>query len=491
VASVEATRNFPVGTQAQQDILIRLVAEQTAQTATTVTVTYTLTIERPSGVGFFALAGSGNTSFITTGTPTGISTPDFTYDFRSAAINAGLGRVYEIRQATRTITTSVARDIVVSATATTNLAYPTNNGFGTATTPNRTLRITPAVTEAAPDVFSNTPYLSGTVNQSYNDVVFSTGTTTGISRSGALPPGLIGAYESSTQGYRVQGAPTAAGTYSFTLTASNSSGGTRTYSASIAISNPVTFTTPNVIGRSRSTAISTLESAGFGSVSTSFVASGATRDNNLIVLNQLPGSGATATEGDSASISVYDFRLPVPNLLTRTRDQAIQLITDAGFIFYSSSLSTTNATLANNLTVRTQSPTAGSTLNITNTISFTLFDYRVAVPNVVGQTQDNAITLLQNAGFTNTTITLTQTGATALNVGTVRTQSPTSTATATNPATTTVTLTVYSLGITGRRYTSSSAFSPLTTVRRYTGQAWTTITIQKRYDGQAWKDIAN
>jgi beta-lactam-binding protein with PASTA domain len=413
------------------------------------------------------------------------------YDWRAAANNAQGGTtttIYDIfdREINFTASTINVSNAYAEGGLTNAGVWVT--GLGQATVSGSIANN--LVTEALPNTFTNIPYVNGTVNRSYNDVVFSTGTTTNISRSGALPPGLTGAYESSTQGYRVQGIPTTAGTYSFTLTASNSSGGTTTYAASIAISNPVTFSTPNVIGSTQSSATSTLRAAGFGSVSSALSQSGSTVLNNLIVFNQLPSAGATATEGDSASISVYDYRLPVPNIVGQTRDIAISTITGAGFSLYSSTLSTTNATLANNLTVRTQTPTAGTSLNIASSISFVLHDYRVKVPNVVGQTQDNAIALLAVEGFTNVSIALTLTGATAENVGTVRTQSPTNAATATNPATTSVSLTVYSLGVTGRRY-SANGFIGLTTVRRYTGQDWTPLTIQRRYDGNVWRDITN
>lgn len=379
-----------------------------------------------------------------------------------------------------------------STTLTVTVASGSSSSFFTSRTLSVNVPLFQQATEAAPDAFTNIPYVSGTVGNSYSDIVYSFGTTVNITRTGTLPPGLTGTYEG--QGYRVQGTPTTAGTYSFTLTAANSTGGTRSYGASITIAAPPPppppITTPNVIGRTESSARTTLTNAGFGTVTTTFNTSGATSLNNLIVFNQLPAANTLVADGSSASISVYDYRLVVPNLSGRTQSEAIALINNAGFSLYTSTLSTTSATLANNLTVRTQSPSAGSTLNVNNSISFTLYDYRVSVPNVVQQLQDTAIANLSNAGFKTVTITLTQTGATAQNVGTVRTQTPVNNATTYNPANTSVSLQVYSLGITGKRYTGTG-FSALTTVRRYTGSAWTTLTVQKRFNGTAWIDIAN
>lgn len=105
--------------------------------------------------------------------------------------------------------------------------------LGSATTGNITVAIFDQSTPA-PATFTNIPYVSGTVNSAYSDYVASVGAT-GITRtSGSLPPGLSGAWESSTSGFRVTGTPTTAGTYSFVLTATNS-GGSKTYSASITI----------------------------------------------------------------------------------------------------------------------------------------------------------------------------------------------------------------------------------------------------------------
>jgi uncharacterized repeat protein (TIGR02543 family) len=99
------------------------------------------------------------------------------------------------------------------------------------------------VAASAPAAFTNTPYLGGIVGNSYSDYVASVGATNITITSGSLPPGLSGAWESSTSGFRVTGTPSTAGTYSFGLTATNT-GGSTNYSASITItggSTPTTF----------------------------------------------------------------------------------------------------------------------------------------------------------------------------------------------------------------------------------------------------------
>jgi beta-lactam-binding protein with PASTA domain len=432
----------------------------------------------------------------------------------------------------------------------------------------------------APNSFTNTPYLSGTVGSSYSDIVYSFGTTTSISRSGSLPPGLSGFYES--QGYRVSGTPTTAGTYSFTLTASNGVGGTTSYNASITISDPippppapstpgsftsgaigttsiatswtassgatgyelfrdgsfvasttstsytfsslasntsytlgvrayasgaggtsysstttivrstlpVTFTVPSVFGQSRSVAINTLQTAGFGSVSVTDVTTGATISNNLLTFSQSPSSGTTAISGSAATIDVYDFRTAVPSIIGQTETQALATLTSSGFNSRSSSLTTSGATVSNNLKVGTQSPTAGTQANPASSVTFTIFNFLTAVPNVVGQTLDNAITTLGNLGFVTVSTTLDEVGATEDNVGKVKSQTPTNSATTFNPASTSVNLTIFSLGVTGKRFTGTG-FVALSNAKRFDGTVWQPITVAKRFNGTTWLDISN
>jgi beta-lactam-binding protein with PASTA domain len=273
--------------------------------------------------------------------------------------------------------------------------------------------------------------------------------------------------------------------------ASNANG--TSYSATSQISTTtaaLTFTTPNVIGQSRSVAINTLQSAGFGSVSVSDVTSGATSLNNLLTFSQSPSAGTTATNGNSASIQVYDFRIAVPSIIGLTEAQALTTLTSSGFNSRSFSLTTSGATVSNNLRVGSQSPTGGTQFNPVNTVTFTIFNFLTAVPNVVGQNLDTAITNLSNLGFNTISTSLDEVGATVENVGTVKSQTPVNSGTTFNPANTSVTLTVFSLGVTGKRFTGTG-FVALTNSKRFDGTAWQPVTVAKRFNGTNWIDISN
>lgn len=150
------------------------------------------------------------------------------------------------------------------------------------------------VTSPAPEAFTNTPYLGGTVGTSYSDYVKSVGATNITITSGSLPPGLSGAWESSTSGFRVTGTPTTAGSYSFTLTASNSSGINTTYNASITISGPPSATVPDYSGTNFNTWSSTpWTNAGFtGSIY---------RDNTTYITNNSGQANAYAGQSLTAN----------------------------------------------------------------------------------------------------------------------------------------------------------------------------------------------
>jgi large repetitive protein len=162
-------------------------------------------------------------------------------------------------------------------------ASATFSGDGTTVgTANVSFQFT--VASSAPAAFTNTPYMGGTVGTAYNnglgDYVASTGATNISITSGSLPPGLSGAWESATSGFRVTGTPTTAGTYPFTLTATNT-GGSTTYDASITIT-----------GSTQQTFSYSYDSAG-GSITPS----GATGVS----------SGTQITLGNPGTKSGYDF----------------------------------------------------------------------------------------------------------------------------------------------------------------------------------------
>lgn len=323
-------------------------------------------------------------------------------------------------------------------------------------------------------------------------------TTSRLTLNWNTPSGVVSGYTVYLNGSQVS--TTSANSYTFTGLSANTSYtlGVSAYgpdaaSSATSISGttaPVTFTVPNVVGQSQSVATNTLTNIGFGSVSATLVSSGATLANNFLVISQSPLAGTTSTSGSAATINVYNYLLSVPSVLGLTESVANTTLSNAGFYSRSSSITTSGATVSNNLTVGSQTPTGGTQYNPVNTVSFTIYNFLTTIPNVVGQALDTAISNLGASGFTQVTTTLTEVGATIANVGTVKTQSPATSATTYNPKNQPVSLVIYSLGVTGKRYTGTS-FQALTTAKRFNGTSWVQMTVAKRFDGTQWKDITN
>ena len=403
-----------------------------------------------------------------TGAPSSGSTPDFTTtstSFLDTNPPQGLARYYWVR---------------AQGEGGNSAWFPSGNGvFG--------LRAEPTPPPPAPPTPTN--FSSGNI------------TTTSIPTSWTASSGASG-YELFLNGSFV--ASTTSTSYNFSSLVSNTSytlgvrafasnaGGTSASSTTTIVRStlPVTFTVPSVFGQSRSVAINTLQTAGFGSVTVTDVTTGATLSNNLLTFSQSPSSGTTAIAGSAATIDVYDFRTAVPNIVGQTETQALTTLTSSGFNSRSSSLTTSGATVSNNLKVGTQSPTAGTQTNPANSVTFTIFNFLTAVPNVVGQTLDNAITTLGNLGFLTVSTTLDEAGATEENVGKVKSQTPVNSATTFNPANTSVNLTIFSLGVTGKRFTGTG-FVALSNAKRFDGSVWQPITVAKRFNGTTWLDISN
>jgi beta-lactam-binding protein with PASTA domain len=279
--------------------------------------------------------------------------------------------------------------------------------------------------------------------------------------------------------------------YTLGVLAYNSGGNSGT-SSIVGTTLANTFSTPSVVGQSRATATTLLTNAGFGSVSVNLINIGATSANNLLVLAQSPTGGTTATSGSVATIDVYNYLVPTPNILGLTESAATTSLSNSGFLTVSASLSTSGATVANNLTVGSQNPTGGTLHNPSSTVAFTIYNFLTAVPNVVGLSQDTALNSLASLGFTQITTTLTDVGVTQQNAGTVKSQTPVNSATTYNPKSQAVTLTIYSLGVVGRRYSSTTnSMVALSTSKRFDGTSWIQTTLAKRFDGSVWKDISN
>lgn len=256
--SIDVSRAFS-GSSA---VFLRLRVDQTGATTTTVTLRYRLNVERPSGTGFYALAGSGNSWSIITGTPTDAEDSNFTYDFRNPPTSGP--RSVLIADVSRTINVSGVTTRTVRASA----SQPQTGSIGSASIPNQTMTLTPTTTTAAPTAAPTTPRPTTTTTTTTTTTaapvaVFSdsslataaylgrlyentsagnnTVVATNVSSfavvdpspavSGAqslLPTGLSGIRSVGT--FVISGTPTALGKFAFRIQATNSAGVTTTTS---------------------------------------------------------------------------------------------------------------------------------------------------------------------------------------------------------------------------------------------------------------------
>jgi hypothetical protein len=116
----------------------------------------------------------------------------------------------------------------------------------------------------------------------------------------------------------------------------------------------------------------------------------------------------------------------VPNIVGLTYSAAGPIITAAGFIDSGSTSTYVGATVANDGLIKTQSPVAGA---IASPVAMSIVTYNAPeVPNVVGLTESAANTALVNAHVVKGAVTTANNaaGATAINNGLVKTQTPAS-----------------------------------------------------------------
>jgi hypothetical protein len=255
---------------------------------------------------------------------------------------------------------------------------------------------------------------------------------------------------------------------------------------------PATFTVPNFNGLTLEKALKDIQGAGFGTLTQTTTTSGATLANNRTVVpnSQSPVAGTTATQGDPISIQIYSFERLVPSIIGLTRSQAESALLASQFSNFSSTLTTSGSTLANNKLVATQTPSSGTSRNILDSVTFEVHDYRIPIPNLAGLTRTAVASTLSSAGFTKVVITTTEDGATQQNNNRVFSQSPVNSATTYNPADQTVSVVVYTLGVVGKRFTGANTSEFLTTSARYDGTQWVATLVAKRFNGTTWEDIA-
>lgn len=245
---------------------------------------------------------------------------------------------------------------------------------------------------------------------------------------------------------------------------------------------------PDLTGQTLATATTTLSNAGF------YISSTTTPTTNQSLNNTVSDwgyKGQTINIGTTVNVVVYAYQsVTVPNVIGYTQTAAVTALTNAGLASPTISYDQNGATQSNSGTVKSQTPTGGSSAPSASATSLSIYSYPGAsIPNVVGSTVSSAQTTLVNGGFATPTITYTTVGATSSNSGTVKSQSPVAGTIASPGSATSIVIFV----LPGKRMTSSSAKVSLTVAKRYANDTdgWIPITTMKRFNGTSWLDISN
>lgn len=216
---------------------------------------------------------------------------------------------------------------------------------------------------------------------------------------------------------------------------------------------------PDVVGQTQSTATRALEGAGF-SVSVSQSYSTSVPSGNVI--SQSPEGGSTFQPGGTVTLTVSQGALPysqVPNVVGQSQDQATQSLRDAGFQVTTSQAYSSSTPAGN---VMDQSPPGGVFTKNGSTVSLVVSQGSppadaVAVPDVAGQSAEDASQALIAAGFKVDTV---QVYSSSVAEGNVAAQGPAAGAQA--PPGATVTIAV-SLGPTPSTTPTPEGSTPSTT----------------------------
>ncbi|MGH9229499.1 MAG: Stk1 family PASTA domain-containing Ser/Thr kinase [Acidimicrobiales bacterium] len=164
--------------------------------------------------------------------------------------------------------------------------------------------------------------------------------------------------------------------------------------------DPTLVTVPNVVGQPADEAEAALEAEGFDVRRASEPSTEEQRDR---VIEQDPPPNEQAAEGSVVTITIGagPETGTVPDVTGQTVDEASQAITEAGFV--PSQQPEENADVEENVVIRTDPP-AGSelALNGTVTIVYSSGPNTIQVPDVGGQSVNDATNTLTGAGFTGT-----------------------------------------------------------------------------------------
>jgi len=139
------------------------------------------------------------------------------------------------------------------------------------------------------------------------------------------------------------------------------------------------------------------------------------------ILSQNPAAGSQLAKGQAVDVTVSagqrQVQVPALTGLTSVDDAKLSL-KDAGLSLGSVTEKDSDQAAG---TVLSQSPSVGTTVDAGSKVNITVSNGKVQVPNVVGNTQAQAMSTLTNAGFQVNVVTQVQSGATP---GDVLAQSP-------------------------------------------------------------------
>jgi beta-lactam-binding protein with PASTA domain/predicted Ser/Thr protein kinase len=162
--------------------------------------------------------------------------------------------------------------------------------------------------------------------------------------------------------------------------------------------DPTLVAVPNVVGQPADQAQAALEEAGFRVTRATETSNEEQRD---LVVKQDPTANEEAEEGSEVTITIGGGpeTATVPDVTGLTVDEASQQLLEAGFV--PSQRAEKNDDVEQNLVIRTD-PAAGAdaALNSTVTIFYSSGPNTIAIPDVRGQSENDARNTLTGAGFT-------------------------------------------------------------------------------------------
>jgi beta-lactam-binding protein with PASTA domain/predicted Ser/Thr protein kinase len=162
--------------------------------------------------------------------------------------------------------------------------------------------------------------------------------------------------------------------------------------------DPTLVAVPNVVNQPADQAEAALEAEGFRVTRATAASSEEQRD---LVIAQDPEAGAEAEEGSEVTITIGagPETAAVPDVIGLTVDEASQRLIDAGFV--PRQQAEENADVEENIVIRTD-PAAGAeaALNSAVTIIYSSGPNTIPIPEVRGQSENDARNTLSGAGFT-------------------------------------------------------------------------------------------